>query len=82
MRTVKLCWSLLYLVGLVGSAPGQTPPEAAATAPAEKTPAGPAELDVVSRAFSRAGVLTVRLSNGLTVIVAENHNVPVVCVRA
>ena len=82
MRTVKLYWLLLHLVGLVGCAPRQTPPEAAAPAPAEKTPAGPAELDVVSRALSRAGALTVRLSNGLTVIVAENHNVPVVCVRA
>lgn len=39
-------------------------------------------LTVVDRTPARAGVSVCRLSNALTVIIAENHNAPVVCVRA
>ena len=46
----------------------------------EAVPVKPAE--IVSRSSTESGVTVAKLSNGLTVIVAENHNAPVVCVKA
>ncbi|OPX21400.1 MAG: hypothetical protein B1H04_06740, partial [Planctomycetales bacterium 4484_123] len=54
-----------------GEGPVTRPATAQATAP----------LEIVERRLA-ADALLVRLSNGLTVIVSENHNAPVVCVRA
>ena len=45
-------------------------------------PATRPALEVAGLTVTADGVTVARLSNGLTVIVAENHNVPVVCVRA
>ncbi len=42
----------------------------------------PKPLEIASRTAARPGVAVAGLSNGLTVIVAENHTAPVVCVRA
>ena len=38
--------------------------------------------EIVARSATESGVTVAKLSNGLTVIVAENHNAPVVCVKA
>ncbi len=42
----------------------------------------PAALEVQATLNAPAGVLAVRLANGLTVVIEENHNSPVVCVQA
>ncbi|KKK54568.1 hypothetical protein LCGC14_3083410, partial [marine sediment metagenome] len=65
---------LLLLAGLAacGCAPLPEPPGAPATEPAA----------ILSRTHASAGVTLVRLANGLTVIIGENHNAPVVCVRS
>jgi zinc protease len=38
--------------------------------------------EIVATTITESGVTVAKLSNGLTVIVAENHNAPVVCVKA
>ncbi len=38
--------------------------------------------EIVAWTTTESGVTVAKLSNGLTVIVAENHNAPVVCVKA
>ena len=50
------------------------------TVPVEAPKAAPAE--IVARSSTESGVTVAKLSNGLTVIVSENHNAPVVCVKA
>jgi len=58
--------------------------EAQTTRPAggEAASAPGSALEIVAQTVTSSGVVVVRLDNGLTVIVAENHNAPVVCVRA
>ena len=72
MRTI--CMSVFLAVLSAGVVYGQT--EAATQA------VGPRPLEIASRTAAAPGVTVVRLSNGLTVIVAESHIAPVVNVAA
>ena len=83
---VCLAAALVLVAGCAGQA---APPPAAPDAPAAAEPvverAGEqaAEAITISRQYvSASGVTVAVLSNGLTVIVQENHNVPVVTVQA
>lgn len=55
---------------------------AEAPLPTTAPPAADRPLEVVRRAAGERGVTVAQLSNGLTVIVGENHNVPVVTVQS
>ncbi len=55
---------------------------ACAAAPGEGPDIVPKPMEIVSRTAAGPGVTVATLSNGLTVIVAEKHTAPVVCVRA
>ena len=86
MRRAAIVCSVAWVLVLAGCAPTQVAPQAQPLSVVEPTPTQVAPkaqpLSVVERTPARAGVSLCRLSNGLTVIVAENHNAPVVCVRA
>ncbi len=72
MKRICLCWCWALVLAGCGL-PAQPPAPSAA-------PGGP--LEIVDRVSSRPGLCVVRLSNGMTVIVAENHNAPVLSCRA
>ncbi len=95
MERIVMMWIVLLAVGCAGpsnavrddaDAPSAAPTAAAAPAAptaAAATAATPAEpLSVVRREVSDRGATVATLSNGLTVIVQENHNVPVVTVQS
>ncbi|MCD4699662.1 MAG: insulinase family protein, partial [Phycisphaerae bacterium] len=71
MKKITLGHFLILSVVAGCGGPAQTPRDA---------PTKPAE--IVATTTTESGVTVAKLSNGLTVIVAENHNAPVVCVKA
>ncbi|KPK83894.1 MAG: hypothetical protein AMJ81_07070 [Phycisphaerae bacterium SM23_33] len=74
MKTTRWAWYLLLaaIAGGCGAPAGTARVKPAATEP----------MEVAARTPARPGVTVARLSNGLTVIVAQNHDAPVVCVSA
>ena len=86
-RIAVLCLCLLVAgacepTALPGQGAPKVPPGATTVNPPLPRGAIAPTMEIASRTLARPGVTVAELANGMTVIISENHNAPVVCVEA